>query len=260
MKTYQVQQGDDLETIAYEHGVTPDRIWDLEDNEELREKRLDPCLLRAGDELTIPDPITNEWEIETETHHRFRMSGGTVDLNIAFTHDDEALADTPYSLTMVKKDGSELPEITGQTDGDGVLFRKIPIDVTEGEVALNPDTDDEQIVPFRLGEIDPSDEGYRGVQALLNNLGYDCGSEDDELGEKTRGAVRAFQEDHMLEPIADDADEIDEFTLEAIEAEYYLWLDDPDETYEDDEEDDETKAELDAEEEEDLEEAEIEDD
>jgi N-acetylmuramoyl-L-alanine amidase len=47
--------------------------------------------------------------------------------------------------------------------------------------------------------MDPADE-VSGVQARLNNLGFDCGEPDGVLDDDTKSAVRAFQVLFGLEP------------------------------------------------------------
>ena len=47
-----------------------------------------------------------------------------------------------------------------------------------------------------------------------------CGDEENVLDEKTREAVRAFQQDNGLDPIADDAAVIDKKTQDKIEEKY----------------------------------------
>ena len=42
-------------------------------------------------------------------------------------------------------------------------------------------------------------EHFLGVQARLNNLGYDCGPVDGIDGPQTQAAVMAFQKNHNLE-------------------------------------------------------------
>jgi localization factor PodJL len=43
-------------------------------------------------------------------------------------------------------------------------------------------------------------KAIRNVQALLNKAGYDAGMADGLIGNKTRQAIAAFQEDHGLQP------------------------------------------------------------
>lgn len=251
MKNYTVQQGDDIETVAFENGILPERIWDLDENEELRELRVDPCLLRPGDEIVIPDAEPKDESLPTGERHVFRRKGAHG-LRIAFTQEDELLADVPFVLKLETRDGAALREITSTTNADGELLEIIPANAMQGEVVLNPGEEAEQVIPIRLGNIDPLDEGFLGAQAMLNNLGYFSGNEDDGIGDVTRAAVRAFQEDNCLELLPEDATEIDEFTLAAIEEAYFLPADASGEDYEDGWEDEDFAADLDAEEEEEL--------
>ncbi|MCO5063450.1 MAG: peptidoglycan-binding protein [Rhizobiaceae bacterium] len=55
-------------------------------------------------------------------------------------------------------------------------------------------------------------KAIRNVQALLNKAGYDVGMADGLIGDKTRQAIAAFQEDHGLQPTG----RIDESMVRAL--------------------------------------------
>jgi len=84
---------------------------------------------------------------------------------------------------------------------------------------LNPG-DDEEVFTIKIGHVDPLSEGFRGIQSRLNNMGFFCGDEDDELGDKTRAALRLFQNLHELDLITDEAEEVHDVTMEKIREEY----------------------------------------
>jgi peptidoglycan hydrolase-like protein with peptidoglycan-binding domain len=50
---------------------------------------------------------------------------------------------------------------------------------------------------LQIGFLDPIDE-LSGVQARLNNLGFDSGEVDGLNGPRTRAAVKSFQKKHGL--------------------------------------------------------------
>jgi len=85
-------------------------------------------------------------------------------------------------------------------------------------VPLQVPGEDETIYKLNISYMDPLDEGCRGVQARLNNIGYSCGEEDDELGPRTLAALRAFQKDYGLPLLEDDAEEADDETLKKVSA------------------------------------------
>ena len=66
---------------------------------------------------------------------------------------------------------------------------------------------------LKLGHMDPVSENT-GVQAILNNLGYDAGAENDgTIDEQFKAALMAFQSDNDLEPTG----EIDDDTRSLLE-------------------------------------------
>ncbi len=222
-KTRTVDQGEDIDSIAYECGFHPDTIWDHKANKELREKRKDPSVLKEGDKVKIPELEPRERKVQTGETVTFHRKGVPSALRITFSDDDGPRAKLPYIFKIVTRCGTEIPDVAAETDDKGFLVEAIPPNTTEGEIILNPGEDEEH-VPFRLGYLDPVDEGYQGVQSMLNNMGYYCGDEDDALGELTIAAVREFQETHMKltgeELLPLDVTAIDEDTLKAIEEAY----------------------------------------
>jgi hypothetical protein len=224
MAIHEVKQGEDLAAIAHIYGTTQDALWSLEENEELWEKRPDPSMLRPGDKITIPEREVKRVKASTGARHRFRIKGAIPRVKMRLLEGDEVQAGVAYVFKAVTADGTELPYVKGETDADGLLDQPIPPNATTAEITINPGSD-ERVLFIRFGHLDPVREGARGVQAMLNSLGYCCGEEDDNMGEKTLAAVQAFQEDYGLDVLADDAREIDETTLAKIEA-AYLGLED----------------------------------
>lgn len=221
MRTHIVKQGEDIDTIAYQYGMNPDSIWNDDKNSELKEKRESGNVLMPGDEIEIPDPETKEEEVITGEKHRFRRVGTHSKLQLQFFDEDEKpRAGVPYILKIISKANENYPIKRGDTDGDGFLIKVIPSDTSEGVVILDPG-DDEKIIPFKLGHIDPPDESITGIKAMLTNLGYECGDiEDDTLDFGTREAIRAFQEDNDLEPLTYDSDEISQETVNKLKEQY----------------------------------------
>jgi N-acetylmuramoyl-L-alanine amidase len=103
--------------------------------------------------------------------------------------DGEPLADEPYVLEI---DGQHTE---GRTDSDGLVEISIAPDARHGTLRL---TERRQTHQLELGHIDPI-ESISGVQARLNNLGFDCGEVDGRLGPQTAAALRQFQSASDLE-------------------------------------------------------------
>ena len=62
MAKHTVREGECVSSIAYEHGLFPDTIWDHPDNSELKQKRKEMNLLEAGDVVEIPEKEDHEAE------------------------------------------------------------------------------------------------------------------------------------------------------------------------------------------------------
>jgi hypothetical protein len=102
-----------------------------------------------------------------------------------------AIANAAYMLTC---DGVD---ISGQTDGNGVLLHTIPADTAEAVLNLH-----DRVWQLQVASLNPmentGDDGVSGCQARLRNLGYDPGPIDGIAGPRTEAAVRAFQRDYSL--------------------------------------------------------------
>ncbi len=221
---YTVEQGDCISSIAFDHNMFPDTIWDHADNAELKKKRKDPNALLPGDVVVIPDKELKEEQCQAEQKHRFKRKGVPEKLRIQFLtgdeKDDAPRKGIPYTLDITTKGGRPVPQKKGKTDNDGFLDEPIPPDAVRGIIILGED-EDEELHEIALGHIDPIDT-ISGIQARLNNLGYGCGDEDGALGPMTGNAIRDFQADNDLEVLSGDFefDDIDQATLDKVEKLY----------------------------------------
>ncbi len=223
-KTHSVVQGEDLDCLAYQYGFHPETIWMHKANKSLRDKRDSRNVLKEGDKVQIPEVEPRKEKIETgEEPFTFYRKGVPALFKVRFTDDDGPRKEIPYIFKIITRCGTKFQDVTAKTDKNGMLKEAIPPNTTEGEIILNPG-EDEEYIPFRLGYINPVDDGYQGVQSMLNNMGYYCGDEDDVLGEQTISAVREFQRQQMKlaedKLLPENAKNIDEDTLKAIEKKY----------------------------------------
>ncbi len=93
------------------------------------------------------------------------------------------LKNHPYRL-IIK---GELFE--GKTNEDGILEHEIAGDATDATLEF-----DMLKIPLMIARLDPIDS-VKGIQARLNNLGYEAGPADGKPGELTEAAIRVFQRD-----------------------------------------------------------------
>jgi hypothetical protein len=203
-----VKQGECIESIAFEHGFFWETVWNHPKNKELRELRKSPNVLRPGDEVHIPVKRYKAVDCQSGKRHVFRLKGVPSKLKIVVRDDDRVRANTPYVLVV---DGKQYK---GTTDAEGRLEHPISPRAQKGKLIVG-EGDTQREFELRLGHLDPK-EDVAGVQGRLNNLGFDCGPEDGELGPRTQQAIMDYQAHHELEPTG----EIDEPTRNKLFEDY----------------------------------------
>lgn len=186
---YEAQQGDCINSIAYNNGFFWKTIWNHASNSDLKTRRKDPNVLLEGDIVHIPDLTPRQESGATEERHRFKLRGVPVKLKIRFLRGGSPRADEAYRLEL--DDGKVLH---GSTDDNGWLEESIPPLAKWGRLFLGRDT---HAYALEFGCLDPID-AVTGVQSRLNALGYGCGEVDGLAGPRTQAAIRQFQERNGL--------------------------------------------------------------
>lgn len=190
-----VREGDSIESIAHDTGFFYETIWNLPDNQELRQIRISRNILLQGDRVTLPDKTRKDVPITAEQRHRFKRRGCPAYLALRLLNDEEPLANQPYTLTI-----GEI-ELTGFTDPEGKLKHPIPPNARRARLVVGPD---EQTYELDIGVLDPISE-ISGVQQRLVNLGFRRDPPTGKLDALTRQAVREFQDRAGL-PVTGDCD------------------------------------------------------
>lgn len=195
-RVHVVREGEWLETIAHEYGFSSGLdIYEDPLNAALRELRKDPAVIQPGDEIWIP-PCPYEAELLP-----LESGGEEKELEVALPGTQK--------LVLVMRDAQREPmanldynlrigawSVSDKTDADGKLEQEFDTRLLRfDEYVLDIAG---QSLRIALGHLDPV-ESVKGVQARLNNLGYDCGPVDGIVGTKTREAVRRFQAEHDLQ-------------------------------------------------------------
>jgi hypothetical protein len=204
MPDYTLVQGDCISSLALEHGLLPETIWQHPQNAALRHKRRDPNVLLPGDVLFIPEKVLKEVSRPTGRRHTFVRLGVPARLKLRLLRNDKPRANKHYILEI---DGRLL---TGHTDQDGWLVQAIPPNARGGMLTL---VDTGEQIPVHLGYLDPIDE-LAGVQERLRNLGYYSGPITNALDEETQRALSAFQRQQQL-PLTG---RVDAATQQALQA------------------------------------------
>ena len=222
-----VKNGECIGSIAYAYGIPWEEIWKHPQNGELKQKRSDPNILKAGDVLFIPDYKPTPYILETGKRHRIVYKRPRAKLRLCVVvdpgpppasepppgpppfdtknvtaqdpePDSEARRDEPrkglaYTLFVNEE------TIQGSTDGDGYVDCDIPPNASQGRLVLAPGTPHETEIKLNLGHLDPIDE-VSSVKQRLRNLCFDCGDHSDEETPDFAAALRAFQTKHALDP------------------------------------------------------------
>lgn len=199
---YQVKQGDCISSIAFEHGFFTETIWNHPQNAELKEKRKDPNTLCAGDLVFVPDKREKAVKKPTEQVHKFQMKNTPALCSLQMFDEDEVRANQDYELEI---DGVKH---LGETDSQGVLRVPIPPNARKGMLIIGADKAEFNL---NFGQIEPPTE-IKGLQARLNNLGFECPT-TGKLDDDTKRAVRRFQYACEME----ETGEFDEATRQKID-------------------------------------------
>lgn len=184
---YTVKEGDCILSIATEHGLFWETVWNDPKNKELKDLRKDPNVLMPGDKVYVPELRPQEISVGTDVKHGFRRKGTPGMLRLQLKDDDEPRENAAYTLVI---DGII---IEGNTDSDGYIKQRIPGNAKRAKLLLNDGGEEYEI---RLGGIDPIDSAS-GVQERLRNLGFDCPS-TGIFDAGTTMAIRKFQRARKL--------------------------------------------------------------
>ena len=186
-KEQTVQSGDCLSSIAYENGHFAETVWNDPANTSLREQRKNMNLLVPGDTVTIPDKRLREEAVNTGAEHRFRRRGVPAQLRLQVLDLDQPVANQRFTIAI-----DDSAPITGSTNAEGRLAVPIPPNAQRAVLTVGEAGGAQLEYELALGHLQPA-ETIAGVQARLNNLGFECGGEEGAVGPQTEEALKAFQ-------------------------------------------------------------------
>jgi N-acetylmuramoyl-L-alanine amidase len=186
MKVHVVEQGECLSSIAHTYGFEHYKaLYDHPDNADFRKQRPDPAVILPGDEIVVPELKSKSLALATGQKHRIVVKRPTVRLRVRLRdRDGAALANLDYTLEFAGGNAK------GRTAGDGLIEQAVPASIKEATVEIATLN-----LKLRLscGTLDPVD-AVTGAQVRLNNLGFDAGAVDGDLGPRSQDAIRRFQE------------------------------------------------------------------
>jgi len=203
---YQVKEGDCIASIAFARGFSPDTLWNLPENAQLKELRKDPNILLQGDSVFVPDKRMQKESGATAKRHRFRRKGIPEKLRLILRDEkDQPRSNMGYILSI---DGVVHE---GVTTYEGLIERGIPPGAREATLRIR-EGDNEIVYVLPLGALDPI-TAMTGIKMRLRNLDFYNGTIDSELNEKLTSAIEEFQIQQGLAPTG----ELDSATRVRIE-------------------------------------------
>lgn len=182
---HRVKSGECLLSIATANGFFPDTLWNHAKNRELKSKREDPNVLRAGDVVHIPDLTRKDESKAVDRRHRFRRKGVPGKFKVQLLDNGEPLAGLPYRLTI---DGDL---IEGKTDSDGYVEHDLPAEAQRGELKVEREGGNIDVYTYNYGTVDPVDT-EEGALHRLSDLGYKVDGPFEEV-------ISYFQYENELE-------------------------------------------------------------
>jgi N-acetylmuramoyl-L-alanine amidase len=181
MPEHIVKQGETLMALAQANGLPSwQEILDHAQNAELKKKRPDPGILKAGDTVFIPSREMKHEPSAVDAKHPFKVSRKKAWVRLALKDANGTALVGTYELTI---DGAKT---AGTIAPGGILEQAVPVDAQSGSLTVVT-ADATESWDLLLGHMDPLDEDS-GVTARLQNLGFTSESDDDDSA-----AVRAFQ-------------------------------------------------------------------
>ncbi|MBT2744823.1 MULTISPECIES: peptidoglycan-binding protein [unclassified Lysobacter] len=178
-----ISKGESLASIAKERGFLWRTLWEHGNNAKLKAKRKNPNQLVEGDVLFLPQKGDKQIAKPADARHRFKRRGEPTRLKLQMLDSGEPRRNEAFTLVF----GDQV--IHGKTDGDGKIDQPIPGETRAAALSFG---DGSESYSVEIGLLDPPGLAS-GLQHRLNNLGFDCGGEDGDIGDATRDALLRFQ-------------------------------------------------------------------
>jgi hypothetical protein len=186
MPWHKIQPGEWMEQIAYQYGFTDWKaIFDLPENQPLRDKKRDPNQLLPGEHVFLPSRTRKTADVSVGKSHKFVAKRTSQTLSVA-VHDEKGqpLKSKPFKIRLGTK------EITGTSDGSGLVKIVLPPEAQDATLEIG-----DYEIELHPGHLDPV-SALSGLLSRLLNLGFDAGEGGDR--EQLQQAVKRFQKANGL--------------------------------------------------------------
>lgn len=203
--THIVEPGECLSSLGDRYGFFPLTLWNLAENEQLRDKRQNPNVLMPGDRVFIPDRRAKSLPGATGRTHRFTRKGVPAYLRLTLLlRPASPAANEPFVLEV---DGQIM---RGTTDTNGGL--KVPISPSARCGRLTLERRDVSF-ELKLGHLAPVTV-FDGARARLCNLGFDVAAVEREEELVMVDQLKRFQRTRGLA----ESGRLDDATCDALVA------------------------------------------
>jgi len=173
------------------------------ENSALYQKRKDPNVLAADDDIFIPELVKKTVSKATEAEHVFKRKGEPTKIKMQLLELGEPRKNAAYIFQC----GDKL--VNGTTDGDGILEEFVPGEAKAAKLYFK---EGKEVHGLRIGSLDPHDLAS-GIIQRLNNCGFKFAAsgikkgmsakeafEEGKVGNKGVRALKNFQAQNELEP------------------------------------------------------------
>lgn len=187
-----IKTGECLSSITKKYGFSDYKtIYNHPQNAEFKRKFPNPNVIHDGAVLFIPDKELKEVPSPNEQKHPFVLKREKTFIHLLVKDSEgKPFANVKYNLTVADK------VINGTTGGDGKISEEILAEANSAELFLFSKSGEKEVIgviSLELGALEPVEDDI-GVQARLNNLGFDCGEAKGALDDpQTEAAIKAFQ-------------------------------------------------------------------
>lgn len=202
MSSHVIKQGECISSIADCYCLHWQDIWNHPDNCRLREQSENPNILLPGDELFIPQRETKTYRGITDQRHCFQVKKNSVLLRLRLTLNGRPIANEPYCLKV------DDCLISGQTDTDGFISEKIPV---QPRMAILKMVEQNWSIQLALGDLAPANTPL-GVAERLRNIGLYSDAAVNNMSPSLQSAIAMFQKEHGLT----ESQEIDNETVRKL--------------------------------------------